>query len=323
MLKKTTFSVLGLAFCGMASAGMYSTPPAPTCTPGDVTVPCEATNWDVGIQGLYLKPLQSIGLNYVTVNNNNINYRSLEADWGWGYRVQGSYHYSTGSDITLNWSHYDVDGSLGRFPDGTYLQLTPRGPVVLNAPNSLFLDNKYDQVNLVLGQHTDFGLVKNARFYTGLQYAKIQVEATRVFDTLAIFDPITNGGAAHVGTTDFNGVGPVIGIDYSYDLPHGLSLTANTAASLLYGSSRLNTATSYNNGLVVTSEYGSKKKMVPGLEAKLGANYAYEMAQGILNLEGGYQTVNYFNVLQTGLIGAGSNFGLYGPYFGLKWLGNA
>ncbi|MGQ3890729.1 Lpg1974 family pore-forming outer membrane protein [Legionella sp. CNM-4043-24] len=319
MLKKTTFAVLGLVFCGAASAGMYSTPPAPTCTPGDVTVPCEATKWDVGIQALYLQPLYSSGLTYVTLGDNN--YHNVDADWGWGYRLQGSYHYNTGSDITINWSHYDVDGLLGRF-NGSYIQLTP-APVAIPAQYNLYLDNQYDQVNLVFGQHVDMGLVKNARFYTGLQYARIQVEANRIFEVPAIFSAATRGGARRVGSADFNGMGPVIGIDYSYDLSHGLSLTANTAASLLYGSARVSVATSYNNGLVVASEYGSTKKMTTGLEAKLGANYAYEMAQGVLNLEGGYQTVNYFNVLNTGLLSGTTNFGLYGPYFGVKWLGNA
>jgi len=320
MLKKTTFAVLGLAFCSAASAGMYSTPPAPTCTPGDVTVPCESTNWDIGIQALYLQPLYSSGLTYVTLGNND--YHSVDADWGWGYRLQGSYHYGTGNDITLNWSHYDVDGLLGRF-DGAYAQLTPDGPVAIAAPYRFFLDNKYDQVNLVFGQHTDMGIVKNARFYAGLQYARIQVEIDRIFETPAVFDPINGGGATIAGVADFNGLGPVIGIDYSYDLAHGLSLTANTAASLLYGSSRVGISTNYNSSLVAGNEYGSRKKMAPGLEAKLGANYAYEMSQGVLNLEGGYQVTEYFRVLDTGLLSGSTNFGLYGPYFGVKWLGNA
>ena len=52
------------------------------------------------------------------------------------------------------------------------------------------------------------------------------------------------------------------------------------------------------------------------------------MMQGVLNLEGGYMSTNYFNALQSqgGAISgslASSDYGLYGPYFGLKYLGNA
>lgn len=322
MLKKTTFAVLGLAFCGAASAGMYSTPPAPTCTPGDVTVPCEATAWDLGIQALYLRPVYSSSVAYVTQNDR---LRTIDADWGWGYRVQGSYHYSTGSDLTMSWTHYDVDSNPGTYV-GPYTQLTQAGPTPVLANYVMSLKNRYDQVNLVAGQHTDLGMVKNARFYGGLQYARLQIDETRAFAVPAIYAAATNGGAQLLGTSYYNGLGPVIGIDYSYDLPHGLSLTANTAASVLYGSSRVNAAISYNNNLVASSVYGSKHKMVSGLEAKLGANYAYEMSHGVLNLEGGYQVVNYFNVVQS--LTATRNattgdFGLYGPYFGVKWLGNA
>jgi len=49
---------------------------------------------------------------------------------------------------------------------------------------------------------------------------------------------------------------------------------------------------------------------------------------GTLNLEAGYQALNYFNAFQTlGTSGLNSltdtDFGLYGPYFGVNWVGNA
>jgi len=82
-------------------------------------------------------------------------------------------------------------------------------------------------------------------------------------------------------------------------------------------------------GLVFASRYRAVKRVVPAFEAKLGLNYAYNMPQGILNFEGGYQAINYFNVLQTqpgqNLLAPvfNTNYGLYGPYFGFKYLGNA
>jgi hypothetical protein len=193
----------------------------------------------------------------------------------------------------------------------------------------LFLENRYDQVNLTLGQHVDMSVRKHVRFYGGAQYAKMRVDGTSTYVvTNPNFLPGIGGGVRTFVNTDFSGAGPVMGIDYAYDLTPDLSITANTSGSILYGISRYNSATVYNNGLVITSAYGSRESIVPGLEAKLGANYACNMAYGQLNLVGGYQVTNYFNALQarpsltTGAI-LSSNYSLHGPYFGVKWLGNA
>jgi hypothetical protein len=289
-----------------------------------VTVPCESKKWELGVEALYLRPAYTaLGYAPVPALTSNV-IQHVEPDWNWGYRLEGSYQFDTGSDIAVNWSHYDADSRLGLY-SGQYFQL---GAGTLPANYQLFLDNRYDQVNVLMGQRVDMGLLKKARFYGGVQYANIRVDGTSYFTiTNPVFLRITGGGVKDLINTDFNGTGPVLGIDYAYDLTSDLSITANTAGSLLYGTSRYNFATAYVNGLVAASLYNSKKLVVPSLEAKLGAKYAYEMAYGVLNLEGGYQIVNYFNALQAKPVSTGtlvsSNFGLYGPYFGVKWLGNA
>lgn len=331
MLKKMTLAVIGLAVSGAASAGMYSTPPAPSCTPGDVTVPCEQNLWDLGVQALYLKPISDRNYRFIpsgpvaTVGS----VREVEADWGWGYRLEGSYHYSTGSDITANWLHYDVESNLPGYR-GSFISIFSNPPLVVS-DYRLFLENKFDQVNLVMGQHVDMGLLKDARFYGGFQYANIRVNGTNYYNPTRAVAVATNG-VRDLNRTDYNGVGPTIGIDYAYALTQGLSVTANTSTSILYGTGRINQGTTYGSGLVLTNFYASKKLVVPSFEAKLGANYAYPLWEGVLNLQGGYQVVNYFDALQniqvsvtnvaSGVV-TSRDFGLYGPYFGLKWIGNA
>jgi len=66
---------------------------------------------------------------------------------------------------------------------------------------------------------------------------------------------------------------------------------------------------------------------VPELEAKLGLNYGYALAQGQLSVDAGWIWVNYFNpmVIASRYAFDGveqSNFGVQGPFFGLKWMGN-
>lgn len=324
MLRKTTLAVLSAAVSGIAVAGSMG----PVCTPGNVTVPCETRAWDLGIQALYLQPLYSSVGGYLPGPNNTI--AQVKGDWSWGFRAEGSYHFNTGNDVTINWTHLGDDTAVYGLQGGTLSVNVQTNAVTQQlATFSATINDKFDQVNLVMGQHADFGAVKKMRFYAGLQYAKI-VDYVNYYYNITPASALFIVGNTQFVNADFNGVGPVTGIDYSYDITNGFSLTANAAASILYGSSRYNTGYVYNpSGLVITSKYGMQKAIVPSLEGKLGLNYAYQMAQGVLNLQGGYQAIDYFSALQSqgaGLFGGAistTNYGVYGPYFGIKYVGMA
>ncbi|MBL7481627.1 Lpg1974 family pore-forming outer membrane protein [Legionella bononiensis] len=325
MIKKTTLAVLGLAASNFAAAGTMG----PVCTPGNVTVPCEARLWDIGVQALYLRQVYDADKAYQHDTLPFRGFREVNNEWDWGYRLEGSYHFNTGNDATVTWVHYqndsNRDGFVGLIPFSQ--QFAP-----LSSPYRIEDDTYFDQVNLVLGQHADFGLVKNMRFYGGLQYANINDKANSYFyRSPAQLVRLGIDAVYQYEKTDFKGVGPVVGIDYSYDITSAFSVTANGAGSILYGTSRFNYGyVGTPLGAVLLDRYGTKKAIVPSLEAKLGLNYAYAMAQGVLNIEGGYQVMNYFNALQTVGIGGfttvranSSDYGLYGPYFGVKYVGNA
>lgn len=325
MLKKTTLAVLGLVASGFAVAGTMG----PACTPGNVTVPCEARLWDFGVQALYLKPVYNAQKSYLHNVYPFSGYGEVRNEWDWGYRLEGSLHFNTGNDITGTWVHYTndtkLDGFHGFIPFST--QLPP-----LFSPYRVDLDNQFDQVNLVMGQHSDFGLVNKMRFYGGMQYAYIHdYEYYYYALSPAQLLPAGVGAVYQYDKPDFRGWGPVLGIDYSYNVTGEFSVTANGAASVLYGTSRFsNGYIGTPVGVIITALNGSKKVIVPSLEAKLGVNYAYNMSQGVLNIQAGYQATNYFNAIQTiGIAGfaaprvAASDYGLYGPYFGLKYVGNA
>lgn len=321
MLKKTTIAVIGLAASGLAFAGSMG----PVCTPGNVTVPCPAPAWDFGLQALYLKTINGAAVAYRATSNQPLTVGELNNDWGWGYRADGSYHFNTGNDVTVSWMHFSNDIQQTGF-SSSFAALG-----VVTSPYTVIDQNRIDQVNLVMGQHVDVGLVKKMRFYGGLQYANIQSNATNYYAITLVVPGLTTTSANYYNNSDYKGVGPVIGIDYSYDLPGGhLSVIANGATSILYGTSRLsNGSVSLPTGLVLSSTYASKKTITPGFDGKLGLNYAYNIAQGVLNLQGGYQVTDYFGALQgqsllssTAPISA-ADFGLFGPYFGLKYVGNA
>ena len=286
-------AVLGLAFSSFSFAGTMG----PICTPTNSTVACALKQWDLGIQALYLKPIYDANSAYILTPTGQ--YTEINSQWKWGFNVDGSYHFNTGNNVGFDWTHYDTTTSQSQF----------------NLTNT----NRFDRVNLVFGQQVNLSLSKRARFYGGLQYSNIR--NYRLISSLSLPPLIVN----QQNNADFNGIGPVLGVDFAYTIGSGFSITANTATAILRGSNRSNISNSLPSGLVTSGYYASAKSIVPGIEEKLGLNYQHQFTDGVLTLDGGYQALNYFNALTlaptTGIIA--SNFGLYGPYFGVRWLGIA
>ncbi|STX48900.1 major outer membrane protein [Legionella hackeliae] len=251
MLKKTTLAILGLAASSFVSAGSMG----PACVPGDVTVPCESKKWDIGVQALYLQPVYSAHRGYEFTPISTI--KEIEDEWDWGYRLEGSYHFNTGNDITMTWMHFDNDSDRHYGYGG----LTPfTGP--LSVPFGISIDNRFDQVNLVMGQHVDMDSIKMPVSTVDYNMPNIRVDTEYAYALgLPVISP---AGFFQDRDADFNGIGPVVGIDYSYDLTPAFSITANGAASILYGSSRFNMNYVFApSGLVPVNIYASKKSVVP------------------------------------------------------------
>lgn len=308
MLKKTTLAVLGLVANSFAFAGAMG----PVCTPGNVTVPCEAKQWSFGVDALYLKAVDSVPM-ALRANVLGSGFTELNNQWNWGFVATGAYHYNTGNDISISWLHYsNSENQLGL--SGIFV--VPVVGTPLSLPYTLIAQNRIDKINAVTGQHIYAGLIDKMRFYAGMQYAQIQQNMTNYFVPGNYFD-----------NNDFKGLGPVVGINYSYDVSPQVSLVADGATSLLYGTTRMSTGYVVNP-LAFGTTYSSHKNVVPGFEAKLGINYAYAMPQGTINLQGGYQIDEYFHVLKTRANQSSLNpivptdYALYGPYIGLKYVGN-
>lgn len=336
-LKKTAVAVLALS-----SSAVFAGTMGPVCSAVNVTVPCESTAWDVGGKALYFQP--NIGASNagasktITTGSGQTVDFGKNPKWGWGFMIEGSYHFNTGNDLNLNWYHVGTNRTGGF--NGSRTLNTNFAPILVDPVNistgtatinkvSAKVDPKWDAVNLEFGQHVDFGENKSIRFHGGFEYARLTANTT--LSTAGSLSTSTGTTPSFSNTShnnpSYNGFGPRLGADMMYDWGNGLGIYANGAMALLAGSSKYSTTvTNVLNARSITTS-GSTNTVVPELEGKLGATYSYATAQGDLTLDVGWMWINYFNAVRA----SGANvlaspdsgdFGLQGVYFGLKWLGN-
>jgi len=308
-LKKTAVAVLALG-----SSAVFAGTMGPVCAPGNVTIPCERTAWEFGGQALYLQPTTTGDLGYVNpvvTAGVGTAYNTVEPRWGWGFKLEGAYRFSTGNDLNLNWYHFNNTTSRLWTPGGAFL-------------GGYVVEPKWDAVNLELGQHVDFSDMKYLRLHGGVQWARVD---NRVLSNHPVGELRSNA--------TYNGFGPRFGGDMTYDIGNGFSIYGNGAGALLIGTGKHNvtnlTAGVTPDVLAASTLSYSRTTMVPELEGKLGAKYNFSMAQGDLGLDVGYMWVNYFNAVNHGRVVPAvpalpvvhsDDFALNGLYFGLKWVGN-
>ena len=250
--------------------------------------------------------------------------------WAWGFQLEADYRFLTGNDFNVNWYHYRNNSSSSQTPislSNTLIHNPIGGNLdyyqnvtVTNA--STHINFAWDQVNMELGKHLDLGQTDYVRFHGGLNFSRVagnNISAligstTNAQLNVSNYDLYTNLD------TSFNGLGARIGIDLTHQIMHRLDIYADGAFSLIAGSNH----TSNNNSDTISGVLYNvlisavRVRAVPELDAKIGASYGIELAQGSLNLNAGWLWAAYSNTLTC----KENNFNIQGVYFGLKWDGN-
>ena len=311
-----TFNKTAVVILAFASGAVFAGTMGPVCTPGSVTIPCPRTAWDIAGRALYLQPsLANDSYLGHSMLNSIDRYDRINYNWGWGFELEGSYHFSTGNDLNLNWYHWNSSSS--RTLPGSVI-----GPDAPAGSTDIFsVQPKWDAVNLEFGQHVELGEFEKVRFHGGVAYA-------RIVATSILSGPLIRNVIESYNTNrTYNGFGPRVGADLFYNFANGLNLYAKGASAILVGTASFNEVRSllpFFVGNTLTS-IGRATEVVPELEGKLGATYTYTMPQGDLSLDAGWMWINYFNVLNNAIASSpvrSTDFALQGPFVGLKWVGN-
>lgn len=304
------FQKILLMTCTLVNGATLAGTMGPACVKEGVTVPCERRAWEIGGQALYLNVTNTNmgnALASFTNSNNETEFFNPFTHWQWGFMLEGAFHFNKGSDLNLNWYHYN------NLQSPTFLQNTPTvSPVSINSA----LNTQWNAVNGEYGQLIDFTDYSNLRLFGGGQYFQLIHNITYNVSSLSSSESLN---------TRYNGFGPRIGADLAHHWANGFALYATGAASLLIGDADFNTTTVGFADAVVGTSHASILSLVPELEGKLGAKYLYALSQGDLSLNLGYMWVNYFNAYNYITVGRSldttSDFGVNGPYIGMKWLG--
>jgi len=302
------------------------------------------TGWSVNASALYLQPsFGGNGLGYSAFGNyagadnqqvitttNGINHiYNIKPDRDWAYQIGVGYRYSCNNVLTLDWYHLN-ESVNGHLPHTSMFSASVDGYYA----GDLELITRWDAVNLELSQQINFRATDTINLHGGLGYVRIQ-------NTFTNHPKLFLNGPPLFASRDnltFRGFGPRMGVDYTHLFGNGLSLYLKTAGSLLIGTTR-QAVTGYLN--VVNTTYGvipygtnnfvssEKNVIVPELEAKLGAGYEYQFANGAsLGFDIGYLWMTYLNAIQAytgiGVVGSSigkpstTHFDLNGGYFSVS-----
>lgn len=334
---RNQFLVISLIASNISFAGTMGA----TCSPGDVTVPCENRHWILGGHALFLQPTTPLNHECFGGTNSSLTMpNGVDPKWGWGFQLESGLHFTTANDINLNWYHFRQSNALSH-PGGMSftnitdlgLESTPLYSSYTSGPTYFTVNPAWDQVNIEFGKLIDLAFIDQVRWHGGFNYSRIDVPYISELNYTAKIKG-SNDAYNYYKYTDqnvnYNGFGLRTGVDLTHCISHGFSIYANGAVSLLAGTSRMTSSYAYtnndtaptgaNNQLFTNYMYLRRYNIVPELDGKIGFNYTKTCNYGDLIADIGWLWLNYFSTGPS--VKQQTNFGMQGLYFGLKWSGN-
>ena len=295
--------------------------------------------WGVGATALYVRPsFGGNGLGYSSFSNYGYNFYNVLVESNgspnhlsnvnpkhdWGFEIEGTYHLNEVNDINVNWYHLN-SSTKGHLPSGTLFA----GSASALYAGQLIVTPAWDAVNVEVGQ--------TAKWCDLLMRLHLGVEFARVQSKFKNYPQLAVDGSPIFITKDkisYEGFGPRLGADFTYNLLCDFDFYIKGAGSLLAGRAKQVVSGYHDLGgfnLYSTGNYVQKNSsvIVTEVEGKVGFNYDYQFKCSQLRFDVGYLWLTYLNSLVS-QVGSGvvssaisnstaANFDLSGWYFGFTW----
>lgn len=331
-MRRLIIALASISIFGIAHAAL----PAGT-NPTMVAVPDLSGGYVIGASGYYLKsqasnndldyaysshdPFFTQGGAIATVDPNN--------EWGYGLNLGYIFPHS-GTDLNLSYFNYDIDQNsrmqtlVNAFPNGTFT--TPFSGVNLAQYLSVFfpfeqqsgmtnisgeVDDQISQVDLTLGQYFGVGCRLTLHPNLGLRFLSLERDLITLANLGLINPGQTFAGERVNESSDFMGIGPVLGLDANYYVTRGIGIAGHVNSGLALGSidslTKINAdfiiydtegELSFLNSFFVTDKSNDTNRIVPFIDGKVGANYSWVLnnkQNSDISIEAGWYAANYFN----------------------------
>jgi hypothetical protein len=253
-------------------------------------MPCMLGKWQVSGYGLYYQNTSNI-INMEVGRG----LQQYNLPYAWGFELEGKRYLEQGMDVMMEWLHYKQRSTLID-NNGAIFQSRVPGQVFMQ-------ENKFDIINLELGQNIFFGKYWRVRMHGGLQHASLYTQFLTV--TPAGNDLVKN-----------NIIGPRIGMLFTYQMLNTFSAYTNIAILGFYDNASI-----FSSGLsaIARMRGGNVDLIEQGLgiggNFTIGTHYIKNMTNGFLTADLAWESLIYMVVR--------NRVGWSGFKFGLKWTGNA
>jgi hypothetical protein len=332
----------------------------------------------IGVTGYYLQGAFTDGdLDYAVINTGTTSpffsrFADVDPGYDWGWGINAGYIFpGTPYDVNVNYIHWSSSDN-----DHTIIPLA-----IAPAVQTVFITNPFNlnglttfndspitltnaraeytlnQVDLTAGEYVFLGCRTIMHPFMGLRWADLERKLrTHLFApntvTITAARVPTGGFADFFEKSDFDGIGPIFGVDASFYIAYGLGIVGHFDTAMLVGNTHTKTdenalfnSTFSTTTTIVTSTAfenfrgDSDRRIVPVIDAKLGGSYTFvfcNASNSDLTLEAGWQVSKYFNAIDRLTIasvtfpGAANNdahilkretssFGFQGPYINLTF----